>query len=75
MIDTLLDTQPKESSGGSGKSPEEEVKEKAQKELLPDVPKDFVMMDVVERLRNLKGPPRLYSAGKYLVDKGDIFLK
>lgn len=35
MINTLIDTQPKESSGGSGKSREDEVKEKLEKELLP----------------------------------------
>jgi len=35
MINTLVDTQPKEASGGSGKSKEDEVKEKLEKDLIP----------------------------------------
>jgi hypothetical protein len=35
MINTLLDIQPKEASGAGGKSREEEVKEKIEKDLLP----------------------------------------
>jgi hypothetical protein len=35
MINTLLDIQPKEASGSGGKSREEEVKEKLEKDLLP----------------------------------------
>jgi dynein heavy chain len=38
MINTLLDTQPKDSAGGSGKSREEEVKDKIQLDLLPSLP-------------------------------------
>ena len=34
MITTMVDIQPKESGGGSGKSREEEVKEKVEKELI-----------------------------------------
>jgi len=35
MINTLVDTQPKEASGGSGKSKEDEVKERLEKDLQP----------------------------------------
>lgn len=35
MINTMLDTQPKDSGGGGGKSKEEEVRDKIEKELLP----------------------------------------
>jgi len=56
MIDTLLDTQPKDAGGGSGKSREEEVKDKLQKDLLPSLPPDFVWLDVLDRLKSLKGP-------------------
>ena len=35
MINTLVDTQPKEASGSGGKSKEDEVKEKLEKDLLP----------------------------------------
>jgi len=59
MINTLLDIQPKESSGGGGKSREEEVKDKLEKELLPNLPQDFNPMDVKEKLRTLKGPKGL----------------
>jgi len=56
MISVLLDIQPKDSGGGSGKSREEEVKEKLEKELLPMLPADFIILDVIERLKNLRGP-------------------
>ena len=42
MINTLVDTQPKEASGSGGKSKEDEVKEKLEKELLPQLPPDFI---------------------------------
>lgn len=35
MINTLIDTQPKEAGAGSGKSKEDEVKEKLEKDFLP----------------------------------------
>ena len=35
MLTTLVDTQPKEASSAGGKSREDEVKEKIEKELLP----------------------------------------
>ena len=38
MLNTLLDTQPKEASGGGGLSREDQVKEKLQKDLLPILP-------------------------------------
>jgi len=65
MMNTLLDTQPKEAGGAGGLSREDEVKLKIEKDLINDIPKDFIMLDVAERLKNLKGPPRLGSAGKY----------
>ena len=75
MINTLLDTQPKESSGGSGKSREEEVKEKIEKDLLPQLPQDFIMMEVNERLKVLKGPKALGAVnGSYETIPLNIFL-
>jgi len=65
MMNTLLDTQPKEAGGAGGLSREDEVKLKIEKDLINDIPKDFIMLDVQERLKNLKGPPRLGSTGKY----------
>jgi len=64
MINTLLDIQPKEASGGGGKSREEEVKDKLEKELLPNLPPDFNPLDVKEKLRTLKGPKGLAESAK-----------
>jgi dynein heavy chain len=64
MISTLLETQPKDAGGGSGKSREEEVKDKIQKELIQLLPPDFIPADVDERLEVLKGPKGLSDKGK-----------
>ena len=74
MINVLLDTQPKESSGGGGLSREDQVKEKIEKELLPSLPVDFIWIDVVERLKNLKGPKGLGEPGKNDLIPLNIFL-
>lgn len=63
MINTLLDTQPKESSGGSGKSREEEVKDNLNQNLIKQLPADFIMLEVTEKLRTLKGPKGLSESG------------
>lgn len=64
MIDTLVDIQPKEASGSGGKSREDEVKEKLEKDLLPALPPDFVEAEVEERIRVMKGPKGLTETGK-----------
>jgi len=64
MIAVLVDTQPKESGGGSGKSREEEVKDKLQQELIKLLPNDFVEVEVDEKLKTLKGPKSLNDTGK-----------
>lgn len=74
MINTLLDTQPKESSGGGGKSREEEVMEKLEKELLPGLPQNFVWLEVQEKLKYLKGPRGLGEPGKNDTIPLNIFL-
>lgn len=74
MVNTLLDTQPKEASGGSGKSCEEEVREKLEKDLLPQLPPDFSPLEIVERLKVLKGPKGLGEPGKYDGVPLNIFL-
>jgi dynein heavy chain len=63
MINTLLDTQPKEASGSGGLSREEQIKENIEKDLLPSLPPDFIFLDVDERLKVLKGPKGLGTAG------------
>jgi dynein heavy chain len=64
MINTLVDTQPKDAGGGSGKSKEEEVKEKLEKDLLPQLPPDFLEAEVEDRLKVMKGPKGLSESGK-----------
>jgi dynein heavy chain len=77
MITTLIDTQPKEAAGGGGMSREDIVKEKIEKELLPKLPQDFIMLDILERLKVLKGPKGLVDAvtGKYDTVPLNIFLR
>lgn len=74
MLNTLIDTQPKDGGGGSGKSLEEEVREKVDKELLPQLPAEFVELDVRERLKVLRGPRGLGESGKYDLIPLNIFL-
>jgi len=51
MINVLVDTQPKEAGGSGGLSREDQVKEKIEKDLLPKLPQDFIMLDVLDRLK------------------------
>jgi len=74
MINTLVETMPKDTSGGSGKSLEQEVQEKVEKEMLPSLPADMVWVEIQERLRNLKGPRGLGSPGAYNMVPLNIFL-
>jgi len=74
MLNTLLDTQPKDGGGGGGKSREEEVREKVEKDLLPQLPVNFNPVDVSERLKVLKGPKGLGESGKYNLIPLNIFL-
>ena len=74
MINTLLDIQPKEASGSGGKSREEEVKEKLEKDLLPQLPPDLNFIDVFERLKGLRGPRGLGEPGKNDTIPLNIFL-
>ena len=50
ILNTILDTQPKESSSSTGKTREEIVKEICQ-ELLEKMPKDYIEEDVRDRIR------------------------
>lgn len=63
MINTLVDTQPKDGGGSGGKSKEEEVRDKLEKDLLPTLPNDFIEAEVKDRLRVMKGPKGLSETG------------
>jgi len=58
MLTTIIDTQPKESSIGGGKSVDEIVKEQAL-DLLQKIPGDLVEEVFRAQISRLKGPPRL----------------
>lgn len=62
MIDTLLETRPKDAGGGGGPTREEMVVEKC-REILSKLPPYYNMLDVRETLKKT-GPPR------GLTDKG-----
>jgi len=53
MIATLIDTQPADSGGSGGKSPEQTVKEMIETEFLKMLPEDFKMLEVEDRLKQM----------------------
>lgn len=76
MLTTLTDTQPKEASGGSGLSREDQVKEKIEKDLMPVLPNNFIEIDYMEKLKSLKGGNKALSDnGKMDVVPLNIFLR
>lgn len=62
MVITIMDTRPKESSGGGGKTREEIVKDKAM-ELLAKLPIDYNPIEVRELIKKLSGPKALGASG------------
>jgi len=74
MIGTLLETMPKDAGGGSGKSLNEEVQEKVEKDFGPMMPADMVWLEVVERLKVLRGPRGLGEPGAYQTLPLNVFL-
>jgi dynein heavy chain len=74
MINTLIDTMPKDDSGGSGKSFEQTVMEQVEKEMLPSIPDDIKWIEMTEKLKILKGPRGLGTPGAYQTIPLNIFL-
>lgn len=62
MINTLLETRPKDSGGGGGKTREELVQEKA-KDILSKLPPNYNMIEVRESVKKLPGPKNLSDKG------------
>lgn len=62
MIDTIIETRPKDSNSGGGKTREEIVYEKA-KELLLKLPPDYIDQQIREEVRKLAGPKQLNDKG------------
>lgn len=74
MINTLIETMPKDLGGGSGKSLNQEVQEKVEKDFQPMMPNDMVWLDIVERLKNLRGPRGLGTPGEFNILPLNVFL-
>jgi dynein heavy chain len=62
MLTVIQDTQPKDSGGGDGMSPDEIVKEKAE-ETLAKMPPDFIEEIFRAQIHKLKGPPNTQDKG------------
>lgn len=62
MIATIVETQPKDSGGGSGKSMDEIVKDQCG-DLLSKMPPDFVEEIFRQQIAKLKGPPLTSDKG------------
>jgi len=56
MINTLIDTMPKEGGGGSGRTKEDEVKDKLEQDLIRQLPENFVEQDYKEKLSAMQIP-------------------
>ena len=53
MLNTLIDTMPKESGGLGGKTPEETVREKLEHDLIKGLPEDFVELVYKEQIAKI----------------------
>lgn len=62
MLTTIIETQPKDSGGGSGKSVDEIVKDQCM-DLLSKMPPDFVEEVFRAQIQKLKGPPGCADKG------------
>jgi len=56
MLNTLIDTMPKDAGGSSGKTKEDEVKEKLEGDLIKSLPPNFVEQDYKEKLSMMQIP-------------------
>jgi len=62
MMTTIIETQPKDSGGGAGKTPDEIVKDQCH-DLLSKMPPDFVEEIFRAQITKLKGPPNTTDKG------------
>lgn len=63
MLNTLIDTQPKDAGTSGGKTPEAEVRDHLEKNLLPDLPPNWNEVEMYEKIRSMKGPKGLSDVG------------
>eukprot|EP00919_Chromeraceae_sp_WS-2016_P024794 GHVR01058592.1.p1 GENE.GHVR01058592.1~~GHVR01058592.1.p1 ORF type:complete len:1591 (-),score=375.53 GHVR01058592.1:134-4906(-) len=62
MLDTIMETKPKDAGAGGGKSREEQIREKCV-ELTSKMPEDYVEEIYREQIRKLRGPKELPERG------------
>lgn len=73
MISVLIDTQPKTGGGGSGLSKEEMVKNELESRLIKELPPDFDMNQVMDKIKTMGGPRGLAAKGEGI--PLNVFLK
>lgn len=56
MINTLIDTMPKDSGGSGGRSKEDEVRDKLEQDLIKQLPENFIESDYKEKIKGLPIP-------------------
>lgn len=73
MINTVMETRPKDSSVGGGKTREEIVQDKS-KEMLKNLPPDYTDVEVRESVSKLSGPNPKTNNEKGMTVPLNIFL-
>ena len=63
MLNTLIDTQPKDAAAAGGKSPEAQVRDQLEKQMLPELPPDWNEVEMNDRIKTMKGPKGLPEVG------------
>mmetsp|Transcript_3612 Transcript_3612/g.4815 ORF Transcript_3612/g.4815 Transcript_3612/m.4815 type:complete len:1018 (+) Transcript_3612:3935-6988(+) len=56
MLNTLIDTMPKDAGGSSGRTKEDEVKDKLEQDLIKQLPPNFVEQEYKEKLSGMQIP-------------------
>jgi len=59
MLNTLIDTMPKEAGGSDGKTPEDIVREKLENDILKNLPPDFLEIEFKEQILRIQIPSGL----------------
>ena len=67
MLNILIDTQPKDAASSTGKSPEAEVRDQLEKNMLPDLPDNWNEVELLEKIKSMKGPRGLNNATGFRV--------
>jgi dynein heavy chain len=63
MLNALIDTQPKDAGSSGGKTPEALVRDQLEKQMLPELPQDWNEVEILDRIKSMKGPKGLPDVG------------